>query len=240
MTADIGKRVKALREAKDPRPRQEDVVAAARTCGLDWKRATVAMLERGSYELKADELLLLPRILHLAGIADLSLTELLTGGEDELHVTETSVITGAELGKLFGRRPASKVRWSHQERQSSDDLTPSSADGGTALIRSVIEAVGMGAVMTTGQRLNAYMRGVAGEAEAKAARKFGVDIDELVNAAIDLWGCSLSDKRDSEVDRAIEEGDLDVTPRTIQAFRAHKTRELLKKLAIKLAGEEED
>lgn len=233
--SDIGKRLKVLREAANRR--QEDVAAAAQSCGIGWKRSTVAMFESGRYELKADELLLLPRILHLAGVADLSLRALLMGEDDELTVTETCRIGSAELGKLFGRQPASKVGWS-SSLPDDEDADTSAGVGSTSA--GLLKLAASGQAMPPSLRTHAVWRGLNGEAEAKAARKFEVDISEVVNTSIDLWTRSLSDERDQRVDQAIEDGGLDVSPRTIQAFRAHTTRALLKELAKKLAGEEEE
>jgi transcriptional regulator with XRE-family HTH domain len=65
------------------------------------------------------------------------------------------------------------------------------------------------------------------EAEQKAARKFGIHPALVVSIARDLWGQTLTEERDY---RVAENAPADASARTIQALRAHATRELLAEL----------
>src|SRR5579884_968483 len=66
-----------------------------------------------------------------------------------------------------------------------------------------------------------------GEAEEKAARKFGVNVETLVKAAQRRWGRSMSAERDARVADMAPEG---IAPRSRQALRGQVTRQLLTEL----------
>lgn len=57
----IGERIRELRE--EAGLRQDDIAKAAKIFGLGWARSSVAQLERGTRDLAAYELLLLPHVL---------------------------------------------------------------------------------------------------------------------------------------------------------------------------------
>ena len=71
------------------------------------------------------------------------------------------------------------------------------------------------------------------DAERKAARRLGVDPVEVVNAAYELWGQSLTEKRDAVVEATAPP---DISPRTRQAFRGRVTRTLLNDIRQALHG----
>lgn len=66
------------------------------------------------------------------------------------------------------------------------------------------------------------------EADRKAARRLGVEVDVLLSAAYTLWDRSLPAERDRRVSGR---SGPDATARTVQALRGHVTRELLGELA---------
>ena len=68
---------------------------------------------------------------------------------------------------------------------------------------------------------------VLGEAERKAARKFGVHAVEVVNVAFKLWNRTLTEERDARVAELMPP-ELDMRSR--QAFRGRVTRTLLKEV----------
>jgi hypothetical protein len=72
------------------------------------------------------------------------------------------------------------------------------------------------------------------EAERKAARKFGVEADEIVVAAVSLWGHNLSTERDRRALQEVGPGD---DARRVQAIRGHITRELLNEIESQLGKE---
>ena len=81
-----------------------------------------------------------------------------------------------------------------------------------------------------------------GLAELKAARKYDVEVEWIVEIAKRLWGRSLSDEREQRVQEdlelqtewnaAVDKGMLKRRPtaRSLQAIRGHVTRELLSEL----------
>lgn len=212
-TANIGGNIKRVREAAGLR--QEDVADAARACGVRWGRSAVAMLEGGHYSnLGVDELLALPKILEQAGAGPVSLYELLVDDDDAVEITDRLSITRAGLAQLLDprrRRPADgwSLHFGTKDQQLLDAATS------PEMVR----------------KLAALEELAAGEAERKAARKLGVDAVDVVSVAWDLWGMSLTAKRDELV--AAEAPD-DASPRTIQALRAHATRRLIAELAPNL------
>ena len=64
-----------------------------------------------------------------------------------------------------------------------------------------------------------------GEAEQKAARKLGVTPQMIAQAAYDIWGRSLTDERNLQVEQLdwVDE----TSTRQVQALRGHVTRQLL-------------
>lgn len=70
-----------------------------------------------------------------------------------------------------------------------------------------------------------------GSAEEKAAKKFDVDVSEIVDASNKLWGRTLTDERDRRCKL-----ESDTTYRSRQALRGHVTRKLLRELQFTLSG----
>ena len=72
---------------------------------------------------------------------------------------------------------------------------------------------------------NRVMLSANGEAEQKAARKFGVTPQTIAQAAYDKWGRSLTDERNLQVQQLdwVDE----TSTRQVQALRGHVTRQLL-------------
>jgi transcriptional regulator with XRE-family HTH domain len=72
---------------------------------------------------------------------------------------------------------------------------------------------------------NRVMLSANGEAEQKAARKFGVTPLTIAQAAYDIWGRSLTDERNLQVEQldCVDE----TSTRQVQALRGHVTRQLL-------------
>jgi transcriptional regulator with XRE-family HTH domain len=82
-----------------------------------------------------------------------------------------------------------------------------------------------------------FRQDVPGEAERKAARKFGVSVNEVMAAARRVWGHGLTYERDEllglQDSEWLEEG-VTVSKRTAQAVRGHITRTLLAELEQEL------
>ena len=73
-----------------------------------------------------------------------------------------------------------------------------------------------------------------GEAEQKAARKLGVTPQTIAQAAYGLWGRSLTDERNLQVEQ-LEWVD-ETSTRQVQALRGHVTRQLLEDIEIHMSG----
>jgi hypothetical protein len=76
-----------------------------------------------------------------------------------------------------------------------------------------------------------------GEAEQKAARRLQVSAADVIDAAVWLWGDTLTNKRDRLVAERVDETKTD--RRTLQAVRGGVTRKLVAELAEYLANREE-
>lgn len=98
----VGLRLKALREAS--RVSADEVARAARASGLStWHRSTVATLETGRRGLSADELLLLPHALALAGVelpGIPALSHLLPAPDVRVKLSEGASVTSRALHGL--------------------------------------------------------------------------------------------------------------------------------------------
>lgn len=172
----IANNMKQVREAAGRR--QEDVALAARLCGFGWQRSTVAMLESGRYELKATELLALPKVLLDAGVGDVTLRRLLDGPALPVHkgsgrrwvpvaVTDRLAVDRSDLGHLLGRK-ASTVDWGTYSEGTES--------------------------------------GGPNEAERRAAKRLGVAPDLLKAIADGHWGRTLEEERDARVSESAPGG----------------------------------
>ncbi len=65
------------------------------------------------------------------------------------------------------------------------------------------------------------------DAEQKAAKKLGVTADDVLAAALTLWGKTLTDERDARAEKQVSG---DASPGRLQAIRGHMTRDLLNEL----------
>src|SRR5260370_6133988 len=74
--------------------REEDLELKARARGLRWSASTVTAIEIGRRPVSAGELLLLPTLLQV------SLTELLSGDQDEVADVDGVLLTQAALGEI--------------------------------------------------------------------------------------------------------------------------------------------
>jgi transcriptional regulator with XRE-family HTH domain len=74
-------------------------------------------------------------------------------------------------------------------------------------------------------KFSRVMLSANGEAEQKAARSLGITPKMLAQAAYDLWGRSLTEERNVQVDELTADGTS--SARQVQALRGHVTRRLL-------------
>ncbi|MFC6017242.1 hypothetical protein ACFP2T_13620 [Plantactinospora solaniradicis] len=219
---------------------QDDVARSAREAGVAWDRSKVAALERGEKAITAEELILLPYVLKTAGVQFHDIVELFGPPDQMVGLTRRAfpvrpseiawMLRGmprpptrdpSEVGLLFGLIPVAP---------GTRVILPD-PDEEDAAIKRIAELGFADLSYHAFQRAAAF----SGEAEEKAARKFGEPKAVIAGIAAALWGKSLTQERDERVLKAIGD-DLDsLTPRQIQATRGHHTRKLLTEMEIRLA-----
>jgi transcriptional regulator with XRE-family HTH domain len=175
--------------------RQEDAAKRLRELGLaSWLRGTVAQVEVGARRLTLQEFFALAIMYETTPAA-------LIGGEDEdlVALTTTTAICAGDLRSLLSGQVI-----------TADRLRPGTSIGSTRA--AVGRAVAGG---STGSDI--------GEAERYVARRLGVTVEHVNDAALARWGRSLSEERDRRVAEPAE----GASPRQLQALRGHVTRELL-------------
>jgi len=203
--------------------RQEDVAARARAYGLStWIRGTVAQAEVGVRRFALEEVLL------LALAYETSLTELITGDENELVelTPEARLSVGALRTLLSGNRtavhelpaeavdvPARRGAPSRRSRRFPDVLAEAKrfGIGDRSMLEHALDEVG--------------------DAERHAARKLGTTPERINIAAMRRWGRTLAEERDH---RLALHG-ADVPARRRQALRGHITRDLMTELEAELS-----
>lgn len=201
--------VRFVRESR-PGLRQEDLVEAARSLGLDWSRTSVTQLEAGRRQLSAEELLLLPQLLRIAA-----------GGLTGPDVAELLSVDLARRHKLTGAR---------RLRIGSIEVGDRTVRGFLAGRTAESHAIEDSGSVTHVEGLPLQLLAAdpkAGEAERKAARNLKISPTEVVALSLELWGQTLSSERD---ERLLAGGAEGARPQSVQALRGHITRTLLHEL----------
>lgn len=198
----VGENVKRFREAKGWT--QEDAATLLRSDGLDFTRATIAHLERGSRALALDEIGLFRHALGMS-LADLLAGEsVIVAGKVSMPL---SVLRSLLLDPDLQTRPPKRPR-----RPTVDDELRRQAQS-----HGVTESVMAQAIACSEH-----------EAERKAARRLDRDPIEVSLSALERYGRCLSAERDSRVERRTDPA----TPRrSVQAIRGRVTRELLQEMS---------
>lgn len=210
----IGEQVRRLRE--EAGLRQDDLSRAARLYGLTWDRARIGDLERGEKALDAEELALIPVFLGVA-LGRLVTLKDLVPVDELLQLSPTITGTGEALLEVYAAKPV----------------------GGFVTAEGGWLEPGSAATVVAGTVNGRAVVGLApDDAEVKAARKLGVPPIEVAEAALRLWSCSLSERRDRMV---AERADAGSDPDRLRAIRGRVTRVLVDELeqAIRLSGMEE-
>lgn len=96
----VGSRLRALRT--DAGVTADEVARAARASGLtSWHRSTVSTLEAGDRGLSAEELLVLPHVLELAGAGRrLTVADLLPADDERVRLADDATVSGRALRHL--------------------------------------------------------------------------------------------------------------------------------------------
>lgn len=208
LSAVIGEQVRAWREAAGLR--QDEVARAARERGLDWTRATVALIEGGRRQLTVGEFAALPFL--VAGFPYVGRgrwRRLLgfIGTHEPVALTPDARIRGEDLAGLLSGWPV---------------LAEGAVGEGEKQVPERALYVRRGMPPEARRRLQAL-----GDAELKAAQRLGVSWAALTAAALRRWGRTLSAERDRRVQEQVP---AKASPRTLRALRGHVTRALLREL----------
>ena len=249
----IGARLRALRTERGLR--QEDVAGYARVWGLDWTQSTVAAIEAGDRALSLEEFFALPLVYAPFQLPDLFPGEMWV----DLRVSD----------RVGWTTPESHLRSTLLGKAFDEALTPAATPeipGGVdyAIVepfKQLVETPGhlVKHVKVVGgwddpaaerayremppniqQRRSEIEIAAKGDAERKAARKFGVSRELVSVVAFRLYGRSLSKERDQQTtmytrsksnrsEYARTHGIQENHPsmRSEQAIRGHVTRTLL-------------
>jgi len=215
----VAANLRRLRNVTSAEP--EDVVRAARQFGLEWTASWYTAAERGQKPLSAEHLLALPPVLTAAFSYRVSLADLLLG-DGSLHLGQPVEGTTISLHYLRELVTAEPFR-----RSFLDDLeAPAVDDAPVALaaaekMREIVRA-NLGDVDV---RHLAVAEAGAGADEAKLAKKLGVTEIVVIAAAASLWGRSLTEEMEAQLNP--EEGD----PPSATVVRRKLTNALKQKLA---------
>lgn len=197
----IGGELKRLRDAAHAR--QEAVALAGQQLGLDWSQSTIAGLEAGRRGLSIGELVLLPEIVHKAGLSPrrLRVMDMIPASNERVGLAGGSTGTLRFARYLLGDRSVHRAA-----------LPPPTVAHRLTL--------GAGRMTTVGGRA------LVTESERKASRKLGCTTQAIQSAAQALWGRTLNEERDARLGAAVDD-----PPRTLQAKRGRVTVALTRELA---------
>jgi transcriptional regulator with XRE-family HTH domain len=245
LSAAVGARVRGLREGRGLR--QEDIARAARVFGVEWTRATVAALETGRRQLTPEELILIPRVLLLAGARTVpdgqpvSLPDLL--GEAWITLTPAaSARAGAIRSILRGDHAIAPQDWQAPRlraekkrrdtrllvtlKQMTGKLEEATAAWTLMFPEAQPRSIPVGSFIAPAIEIQKAVGDARTDAAQKAARVLRVRPIVVAVAAQKLWGRGLEEERDQ---RITAEGP-DASARRLQARRGHVTRALLSEL----------
>lgn len=232
----VGRAVRQHRD--DAGRRQEDVARQARDLGLKWSSSRVAALERGDKAIPAEELLLLPLILLLAGCDVRALSDLIPPGEELVELGPQTgvaldllrlVVSGdLDLREIAPFGPALDTPDSRRVHEMMADLDLTQVGVGldrwARQARRKIRAVGLDETQLTGDHTELIRGEARQDAEQTAARRFKIRADDLALIARGTWGRSLTAERDARMADRRADGQAD------RAVRGHITRELYREL----------
>ena len=189
----------------------EQVSFHARNFGLGWDRSTVTRIELGQRQLTAAELLVLP-LMFSRPLADLLPTE-------PAALTEAASVGPEELRRVLNRAPALR-EW--YVPRLHEVLNTALERMGPVLTRAAARFPDVNLITVAA----AASEGWTDETTSKAARRLGVDREDVAVAAQQRWSHGLAAERD----KRLATGGAGDTARGRQAKRGHITRALLEEL----------
>lgn len=202
LTAAIGLRLRELRLGEGLS--QDDIAAAARRCGLRWKRSSVAALEAGNRDLSVGEFLSIPEVLYF-------------GTNFKAHVTLNDLLP--EEGEFTLNGAVFDVR----------NLRAMLA--GDAFHKFVYLSGSLHAFISLSEPMPVLSPDPQGEVEQNASRKLGISGEELHRTALRLWRRSLTAEREVRVGNLVTG---ETSRRSRQAIRGHVMRALLAELELEV------
>lgn len=202
----------------------EDIARAATHFGLSWTPAWVTGVEKGTKALTAEQLVALPFVLSTALGHRVSLSDLLLG-DAAIHLGQPvpgTAVSPSYLREVITatpfRRPFLDLEFSEPADSDSNAISPvlQAAEKMREITRANLGDVDIRALNRAEER--------AGEAEAKLAKKLGVSEIVVIAAAAGIWGRSLTEERDAQ----LEPED------SVKTSRATLTRKLSAQIVDKL------
>jgi transcriptional regulator with XRE-family HTH domain len=228
----IGLRLRQLREGLSLT--QEQFASVARQHGVPWRRSLVAQLETGRRHLSIEEFFALPVVLD--GLVDHPLRRILAGLEEAtggLALTPSLVMDGEYAAKLLENK-------GHYDPGTMPPLASPTTHHAEELAQLVtLGRTLWGDVGPSSDLYASALRDANGEAERKAANTLHVRPTQLALVSLKLWGHSLTEEREAELEREAQLHGTEASPRIRQALRGHATRKLIEKLRNELAQRKE-
>ncbi len=192
-----------LRIRQERRLTQHEAARQCQAVGLNWTRVRVAAIERGDREtVDVGTLLLLAEAFQVAP------AEFFAGAGDVL-LSSGAVQSRAGLCQTL----------------SSADRPPLAAEDRVIRLK-ILKSDSEEARDQDARMVNATI-----EADIALAGRLGVPSGQVVDAALAIWGRSLTEERDARVSAL---GDLETGER--QAHRGHITRELAQEIERRIGG----
>ncbi|HEX6682956.1 MAG TPA: hypothetical protein VF062_09190, partial [Candidatus Limnocylindrales bacterium] len=226
----VAANLRRLRNVTNAEP--ADVVRAAAHFGLEWTASWYSAVEKGQKPLSAEQLLALPPILTSALAYRVSLSDLLLG-EGSMHLgqpVEGTTISLHYLRELVTASPFRRSFLDFDEQEPPAEV--GAAQAAAAKMREIVRA-NLGDVDI---RALARAETGAGDAEAKLARKLGVPEIVVIAAAASMWGHSMTEEREAQLNP--EEGDPpkpSTVSRRLTTAITHKLDEATKAAEAKAA-----
>lgn len=191
----------------------EELARRARAYGLNWSTSRVSDLENGRKAVSLAEMLVLAQALSLRAL-DVSLADLLAGA-DSVEITETFHITGQDLHRALTGGPVHLCPYG-KDRRDARERNMARLNAANDRLQEAHEYLKLRDDWELTERA---AEAATGAAENKAAKSLNVPRLVVEFAALDLWGRSLTEQRDAQVQ-----------PGSTAQARGHVTRTLVAEL----------
>jgi hypothetical protein len=171
---------------------QQDVADVARSFGLAWDRSVIAAVERGAKPVTVEALAVLPAVLAAIAGHPVTVADLLDS-EDLVTLTPAASASARAVGEILaGHSKPDALSIAHGDRDS----------------RPAVDAVRRRAAdlgLPSGDE-HEWVR-LAGEAEARVARRIGEPAGIVVGLSLAAWGRTFREEREARVAGKDVQGD---------------------------------